>query len=92
MQQLQEVGQRMAVVKRQLVNPSPIFGPQQIAELVAELRYLMRITLETPATLARLIGRTQSIAANATMRPSATSRPPTCGSWSRSPSGIAIAA
>src|SRR4029077_13542718 len=58
MLQLQEVGQRMAVVKRHLLNPSPIFGPQQIAELVAELRYLMRITLETPATLARLIART----------------------------------
>jgi RNA polymerase primary sigma factor len=58
MQQLQEIGQRAAAVKRQLVDPSPILGPQQIAELAAELRYLMRITLETPATLARLIKRT----------------------------------
>jgi RNA polymerase primary sigma factor len=59
MLQLQEVGQRMAAVKRQLVERNPIFGPQQFAELATELRYLMRITLETPATLARLIARTK---------------------------------
>jgi RNA polymerase primary sigma factor len=58
MLQLQEVGKRMAAVKQQLTERNPIFGPQQIAELVTELRYLMRITLETPATLARLIRRT----------------------------------
>ncbi|HEY4233486.1 MAG TPA: sigma-70 factor domain-containing protein, partial [Lacipirellulaceae bacterium] len=58
MLQLQEIGQRMAAVKRQLIERNPIFGPQQLAELATELRYLMRITLETPATLARLIRRT----------------------------------
>jgi RNA polymerase primary sigma factor len=58
MHQLQEIGQRMASVKHQLVERNPIFGTQQFAELQAELRYLMRITLETPATLARLIRRT----------------------------------
>jgi RNA polymerase primary sigma factor len=57
MQQLHEIGERMATIRRQLTEPDPLLGDHQQAESRAELRYLMRITLETPATLARLVAR-----------------------------------
>jgi RNA polymerase primary sigma factor len=57
MDQLHEIAQRMASLKSQLADPQVAFrGNEQ--ELRAELRYLMRITLETPKTLRRLVGRT----------------------------------
>ncbi len=58
MQQLHKIGERMATIKAQLASPEQMISPRQRPELVAELRYLMRITLETPATLARLTSRT----------------------------------
>ena len=58
MQQLHEIGERMVTIKQQLAEPEKLISQKQHAELVQELRYLMRITLETPATLARLVART----------------------------------
>jgi RNA polymerase primary sigma factor len=57
MQQLHEIAQRMATTRQHLSDPHSIHGPKQREELRAELRYLMQITLETPATLARLVAR-----------------------------------
>jgi RNA polymerase primary sigma factor len=58
MQQLHKIGDRMAQIKAQLAAPEKLHSARQRPELQAELRYLMRITLETPATLARLARRT----------------------------------
>ena len=57
MQQLHDVAERMATIRAHLTDPQSILGPTQRIEFQAELRYLMRITLETPATLARLVTR-----------------------------------
>jgi RNA polymerase primary sigma factor len=57
MHQLHEIAQRMATIRQHLAEPNSILGPKQQDELRAELRYLMRITLETPLTLARLVAR-----------------------------------
>ena len=60
-------------------------------ELHKELCYLMRITLESPATLRRRVARTLILARDYEA-PNATSRPAICG-WSFPlPSAIAIAA
>jgi len=59
MEELHEIGHRMANLKQQLAEPDRISSPAIHAELVEELRYLMRITQETPATLARLVARTK---------------------------------
>jgi len=58
MAQLHEIGKRMATVREHLAEPNPALGSNQAAEFHAELRYLTRITLESPATLARLVART----------------------------------
>jgi RNA polymerase primary sigma factor len=58
MQQLHKIGERMATVKLQLSEPEKLISEKQAAELRHELRYLMRITLESPATLAHLVART----------------------------------
>ena len=60
MEQLHEISSRMTSIKRQLSNPEQILSATHEQELRQELRYLMRITLETPATLARLTRRTRS--------------------------------
>ena len=57
MQQLQDIGSRMATIREHLADVS-VLTPKQVSEFRSELRYLMRITLETPSTLARLISRT----------------------------------
>jgi RNA polymerase primary sigma factor len=57
MLQLHEIATRMATIRKHLSDPHSVLGPEQQEELRAELRYLMRITLETPATLARLVER-----------------------------------
>ncbi len=59
MQQLHEIANRMATIRKHLTDPSSIHGPQPQAEFRSELRYLMQITLETPATLARLVSRSK---------------------------------
>jgi RNA polymerase primary sigma factor len=59
MQQLHDIAERMATILEQLSDPQSILGPVQQIEFRAELRYLMRITLETPATLARLVKRSK---------------------------------
>ena len=58
MDQLHKIGKRMITVKLQLSEPEKLISEKQQAELLQELRYLMRITLESPATLAHLVART----------------------------------
>jgi RNA polymerase primary sigma factor len=58
MQQLHRISQRMITIKQQLAEPEKLISEKQHAELRQELRYLMRITLESPATLAHLVART----------------------------------
>ena len=48
----------MTLVKQQLSHPEQLLHVAQPIELTEELRYLMRITLETPNTLRRLAERT----------------------------------
>jgi RNA polymerase primary sigma factor len=57
MQQLHDIAERMGGIKRCLTEPNSILSPKQHEEFRAELKYLIRITLETPATLARLVTR-----------------------------------
>jgi RNA polymerase primary sigma factor len=57
MDQLHEIARRMASLKEQIADPQTVVrGVDQ--ELRAELRYLMRITLESPKTLRRLVAKT----------------------------------
>lgn len=59
--QLQEISARMQQLKEQLqeaASSGSSFGPPG-TELRAELCYLMRLTFETPATLARRVERTE---------------------------------
>ncbi len=58
MAQLHKISHRMVSIKQQLDQPENLFSDKQRTELAIELRYLMRITLESPATLARLVART----------------------------------
>ncbi|HEX3598882.1 MAG TPA: sigma-70 family RNA polymerase sigma factor [Lacipirellulaceae bacterium] len=58
MQQLHKIGERMVTIKQQIAEPERLISEKQHAELLQELRYLMRITLESPATLAHLAART----------------------------------
>ncbi|MCI0331671.1 MAG: sigma-70 family RNA polymerase sigma factor [Planctomycetes bacterium] len=58
MQQLHKISERMTTIKGQLAEPEKLISQRQHQELLQELRYLMRITLETPATLAHLVRRT----------------------------------
>jgi RNA polymerase primary sigma factor len=58
MQQLHKISQRMNSIRAQLAQPEKLLSVNQQIELTTELRYLMRITLETPATLDRLARRT----------------------------------
>ncbi len=58
MQQLHKVSVRMTTIKEQLAEPEKLVSQRQHQELLQELKYLMRITLETPATLAHLVRRT----------------------------------
>ena len=58
MEQLHEISDRMTTVKEQLAHPEQLLHSGLQHEFTEELRYLMRITLETPQTLARLTLRT----------------------------------
>jgi RNA polymerase primary sigma factor len=58
MNQLHKISQRMVTIKQQLAEPAKLVSERQRDELIRELRYLMRITLESPNTLARLVVRT----------------------------------
>ncbi|GAF97511.1 unnamed protein product, partial [marine sediment metagenome] len=58
MDQLQEIADRMSKIREQLRHPEQLLHAGMQNELTEELRYLMRITLETPATLARMMRRT----------------------------------
>jgi RNA polymerase primary sigma factor len=58
-EQLQEISKRMTTIKDQLSKPGELLHSVLHREFTEELRYLMRISLETPKTLARLIRRTE---------------------------------
>ncbi len=58
MDELHQIGHRMATIKQQLAEPDNIHGQGYHTELEHELRYLMRITHESPATLNHLVTRT----------------------------------
>ncbi|WP_442485865.1 sigma-70 family RNA polymerase sigma factor [Aeoliella sp. SH292] len=58
MDELHQIGHRMATIKQQLTEPDGVHGQSYHVELLHELRYLMRITHESPATLAHLVART----------------------------------
>jgi RNA polymerase primary sigma factor len=58
MGQLHEISRRMLTIKSQLKDVERLQHRGDEHELRAELRYLMRITQETPATLRRLTSRT----------------------------------
>lgn len=58
MEQLHEISTRMTTVKEQLAHPEDLLHSGLQHEFTEELRYLMRITLETPQTLTRLTSRT----------------------------------
>ena len=57
MEELHEIGHRMATLKQQLAEPNEMLGHRNIEDAKHELRYLMRITQESPATLAHLVAR-----------------------------------
>ncbi len=57
--QLSEISTRMTTIKQQLETAQEQEIPMRTEELQAELHYLMKVTLESPATLARTICRTQ---------------------------------
>jgi RNA polymerase primary sigma factor len=56
--QLREISTRMSTIKGQLKNPEELLHSVLHREFTEELKYLMRISLETPQTLARLVRRT----------------------------------
>lgn len=58
--QLREISQRMSTIKQQLENPEELLHSVLHREFTEELRYLMRISLESPQTLARLVERTEA--------------------------------
>jgi RNA polymerase primary sigma factor len=58
MGQLHEIAERMVSLKQQLADTVAVGRRGNEQELLSELRYLMRITLETPSTLRRLVNRT----------------------------------
>jgi RNA polymerase primary sigma factor len=57
MQQLHQIAGRMATIRQHLTDPLTVLSQSALTELRNELRYLMRITLETPSTLGRLVTR-----------------------------------
>lgn len=59
MDQLHEIGHRMATIKQQLAEPEKLLDETHAVELRHELRYLMRVTHESPQTLAHLVARTK---------------------------------
>jgi RNA polymerase primary sigma factor len=62
LQQLHRISARMMVILQHLSAPDPLAqSGQSVPELRAELHYLMRITLESPATLARRVARTEEL-------------------------------
>ncbi len=60
MERLHEIAHRMATVNQQLFHPEHRMHPGNKSVLRRELQYLMKITLETPATLKRLVHRSKA--------------------------------
>ena len=59
MDRFHDIARRMASIKKQLQYPQYLLHSGAEHELRRELQYLMKITLETPATISRLVHRTQ---------------------------------
>ncbi|MEN0109351.1 MAG: sigma-70 family RNA polymerase sigma factor [Planctomycetota bacterium] len=59
MDQLHEIGHRMATIREQLGEPEKLLDEAHAVELRHELRYLMRLVYESPRTLAGLVARTK---------------------------------
>ncbi len=60
LEQLHKLSQRMGVLRTQIrLGGGEMAGGRTIAELEAELHYLMRISLESPATLSKRLVRTE---------------------------------
>jgi RNA polymerase primary sigma factor len=57
MDALHEIGRRMGAIKEQLAEPNPLLGPTHADDLLHEMRHLMRMTHESPATIAHLVTR-----------------------------------
>jgi len=58
LEQLNEICQRMQSIRNQLTDPERLYFRGNEVELREELKYLMRITQESPLTLQRLLQRT----------------------------------
>ena len=56
--ELNQISTRMQTIRHELSNPHSIVTTSRPEEMVGELHYLMRITLETSATLKRLTQQT----------------------------------
>jgi len=62
LQQLHRISTRMIEIREYLKSSDPLGrSGQTVEELRAELHYLMRITLESPATLSRRVERTDEL-------------------------------
>ncbi|TWU25771.1 sigma-70 family RNA polymerase sigma factor [Bythopirellula polymerisocia] len=57
-EQLQEISQRMTSIKQQLQHPEELLHAVLQREFTEEMKYLMKISLETPRTLHRLVRKT----------------------------------
>ena len=92
MQQLHKIGERMVTIKQQLAEPEKLISDKQHvgAAARAPLPDADHAGIAGHAGPPRRLARSSS--ATSTTRPSACSRPPTCGWWCRSPSGTATAA
>ncbi len=59
-EQLQEISERMTSIKKQLEHPEELLHAVLQREFSEELKYLMKISLETPKTLQRLVRKTST--------------------------------
>ncbi|QEG34876.1 RNA polymerase sigma factor RpoD/SigA [Bythopirellula goksoeyrii] len=59
-EQLQEISERMSSIKDQLRRPEELLHSVLQREFSEELKYLMKISLETPQTLHRLVRKTSA--------------------------------
>ena len=92
LENLKQISRRMDALQKNLAELGRhAETAAQRKELRKELCYLMRITLESPATLRRRLARTTAMARDYEA-PSEPSRPATCGWSSPLPSAIVTAA
>lgn len=61
LEKLQQISQRMTQLHRDLAEAQRLRQPERVAALRRELRHLMKVTLESPATLRRRLAKTQKL-------------------------------